>query len=201
MFFIPPLHIQTAQRSPLGAARLCKHRTPSVLVRSAQRGAQPQCPRAAFVNPEKVLSAEQLTEWEEAAGVLTSLDDSLLPPDKADALLLRAFGWRSQRFWRGRKSNEAPSVTAVRDALAFLREGVGVEGDRETAELLVKFPELLGVGVTRMRDNVSTIERTYPSLKGAGLTRAVISNPAVLGYDFDCEGDCKSECARCWVQF
>lgn len=126
--------------------------------------------------------------------------DPTLAPDKADKLVGRAFGWGTQKFWRGRVKQEPPSLDAVRTSLSFLSDEVAVD-DSHVPAVLRNFPEVLALSVSRMKENVDFIQRTYPVLKGDKLTKAILENPAVLGFDFDCEGDCKSECARCWVQF
>lgn len=144
------------------------------------------------------LSDSQLEEWgrvrERVEGVL-SIDEAA-----ANKMVSRAFGWGSQKFWRFRKQKEPPSLSVVNQSLDFLANNVGIE-TTALAKLIKEFPEVLALGVDRMKTNVNYISKTYPSLKGNRLTRAVIDNPAVLGYDFDCEGDCQSECVRCWAQF
>lgn len=42
--------------------------------------------------------------------------------DDANALLERAFGWRTQTFWRGLKKEEVPNAGSVAATLNFLRE-------------------------------------------------------------------------------
>lgn len=117
-----------------------------------------------------------------------------------DKLVGRAFGWGTQKFWRGRMKRQPVSIATVNASLDFLRATVGLSDDQISA-IVPKLPEVLALPLTRMQENVSYIVKTYPSLKDQRLVNAIVDNPAVLGYDFDCEGDCQSECARCWVQF
>jgi hypothetical protein len=42
--------------------------------------------------------------------------------EDAQALLERAFGWRTQTFWRGLKKEEVPQAEAVAATLDFLGE-------------------------------------------------------------------------------
>ncbi len=67
--------------------------------------------------------------------------------------------------------------------------------------MLKKFPEVIRMPVDRMRANVDFIQKTYPVLKGSVLLASLTEQPAALGYDVDCGGDCLSECDRCWVRF
>lgn len=92
------------------------------------------------------------------------------------------------------------SMETVTASLDFLHATVGLS-DEQIATIVPKLPEVLALPLKRMQENVSYIVKTYPSLKDQRLVNAIMVNPAVLGYDFDCEGDCQSECARCWVQF
>lgn len=95
---------------------------------------------------------------------------------------------------------EAPSVELANEAVTFLKEIVGM--DEAQVGIVVKgFPEVLRLGWERMKGNVEYVQQNYPHVKGRVLVNAVKETPAVLGFDFDCGGDCKSECARCWVQF
>lgn len=135
-------------------------------------------------------------EWAAGVGLVSDLFGSVADAERAVG---RAFGWGSQKFWRGRVKQRPVSLETVRESLNFLRS-FGLT-DTQVSAVLKSFPEVLAVSTKRMADNVRHIQLTYPALKDARLVNAVLDNPAVLGYDFDCEGDCKSECARCWVQF
>jgi hypothetical protein len=42
--------------------------------------------------------------------------------EEANALLERAFGWRTQTFWRGLKKEEVPKAEAVAATLNLLKE-------------------------------------------------------------------------------
>lgn len=149
--------------------------------------------------PQSLNEAQLGEEWirvRNKVEELLSIDDEAA----ANKVVSRAFGWAGQKFWRFRKQKQLPSLSIVSDSLEFLTGVVGIE--EQTLPKIVKdFPEVLALSVDRMQSNVNYITKTYPALKGERLTRAVIDNPAVLGYDFDCEGDCQSECVRCWAQF
>ena len=150
------------------------------------------------VKPSDVLSASELAEWDRVRSVLGSLDSKL--ESKADKVIERAFGWGSQKFWRGDVKNEAPSEEKVEASISFLKENIGLN-EKEIGSLIKDFPEVLRLSLARMNSNVEYIQQTYPNIKGQLLINTVKDTPRVLGFDFDCEGDCQSECARCWVQF
>lgn len=153
----------------------------------------------ANVSPPAELSVEKQSEWQlvvkEVQQIVPGIDES-----KADAFVSRAFGWGTQKFWRGRVKKQTASLNKMSASIDFLRDILELD-DAAIAKLIPKFPEVLALSVNRMSENIDYIQRTFPSLKGKILKNAIIANPAALGYDFDCEGDCKSECARCWVQF
>lgn len=155
--------------------------------------------RCAKKDPNEVLTTEQLDEWKRVSDLVQSVNSNL-KPDDADRLVGRAFGWGTQKFWRGDVENEPPSISQVEASLSFLRQRVGLD-DGSVAAVVKKFPEVLRLTLERMNANVDQIQSTYPNIKGKMLINSVTESPAILGYDFDCEGDCKSECARCWVQF
>lgn len=155
--------------------------------------------RCAAANPNEILTSEQLDEWKRVSDLVQSVNASLKPGD-ADRLVGRAFGWGTQKFWRGDVKHEPPSVSQAEASLSFLRERVGLDDDC-VSTVVKTFPEVLRLSLERMNANVDQIQKSYPNIKGEMLINTVKDSPAVLGYDFDCEGDCKSECARCWVQF
>lgn len=150
-------------------------------------------------DPNKVLSTKQLDEWRKVSEFLQELSTTFSPND-TDKLIARAFGWGTQRFWRGDVREEVPCLTQVRDSVTCLKDVVGLD-DEEVALVAKKFPEVLRLRMERMRENIGHIHKNYPHIKAALLVNAVKETPAVLGFDFDCEGDCQSECERCWVQF
>lgn len=155
--------------------------------------------RCAAADPNELLTAAELDEWKQVSELVRTVSEKLAEAD-ADRLVGRAFGWGTQKFWRGDVKHEAPSLWQAEESFTFLREVIGLD-DPELAVVVKKFPEVLRLTLDRMKENVETIQRNYPNIKGAMLTNSVKADPAVLGYDFDCEGDCQSECARCWVQF
>lgn len=146
-----------------------------------------------------MLTVAELEEWKQVSELVRTVNENLAEAD-ADRLVGRAFGWGTQKFWRGDVKHEAPSLRQAEESFTFLREVIGLD-DPALAAVVKTFPEVLRLTLDRMKENVETIQRNYPNIKGAMLTNSVKAEPAVLGFDFDCEGDCKSECARCWVQF
>ena len=63
-----------------------------------------------------------------------------------------------------------------------------------------KFPEVVGVPVETLRESLARLESGF-FIKGKVATRTLLRRPDVLGMDFDCEGDCKGQCHKCWVRF
>lgn len=175
------------------------HPLPLRIHQLATRRAQTFVFAVASLSPPAELSTEKQSEWQlvvkEVERIVPGIDEQ-----KADALVSRAFGWGTQKFWRGRVKKQTASLDTMSASIDFLRDVIELDDD-SIAKLIPKFPEVLALSVNRMRENVNYIQRTYPNLKGKLLKNAINANPAALGYDFDCEGDCKSECARCWVQF
>lgn len=156
-------------------------------------------PRCIALDPNQTLSSQQLEEWSQISSLLMSIDSSI-EKIQADKLVSRAFGWGTQKFWRGDVKHEPPSLEQAQASIHFLRNTLELD-DSSIAAIFKKLPEVLRLPLSRMNANIDLIQSNYPSLKGTMLQNSVKANPSVLGYDFDCEGDCKSECARCWVQF
>jgi hypothetical protein len=65
---------------------------------------------------------------------------------------------------------------------------------------LKAFPELIGCSVDALQGNVAKLQKDW-KLEGQVLAKAVVRQPAVLGYTIDCMGDCAGECNRCWARF
>lgn len=144
------------------------------------------------------LGAEEVAQWQAASSFVASALG--LSGQEADRLLARAFGWTSQAYWRREKVEEVPSLEVVEGALEFLRDDLNM-GPEEQLKLVKAFPELLAAGVEgRLRPNVEVLQKQW-RLQGDTLTKAVLRQPAVLGYSVDCGGDCVGECNRCWARF
>lgn len=116
----------------------------------------------------------------------------------ADKIVARAFGWGSQAYWRREKVDETPDPERAAAALQLLRD-IGV-GDDDVAKVVKAFPEVLGCSPEALKGNVAKLEKDW-KLQGQVLAKAVVRQPAVLGYTVDCMGDCVGECIRCWARF
>ena len=82
-------------------------------------------------------------------------------------------------------------MQAVVDYLGEL----GLKGD-DLHKAVSKFPEVLGMKVEeRMKANVSKIESEF-KIKGPTLANIFKRKPQVLGFNFDCYGDCQGNCPR-----
>lgn len=172
----------------------------AITPRRPRRSKAADGPTRCAANPNEALDTAGLAEWRKVSVALQEVSEGL-SEQEADKMVGRAFGWSSQKFWRGDVKEERPELTQVTAALDFLRNEIGVE-EKDFAAILKKFPEVVRLPVERMAGNKDFIIESYPVFKnGTMLLNVVKETPAVLGYDFDCAGDCKSECARCWVQF
>jgi hypothetical protein len=84
-------------------------------------------------------------------------------------------------------------------ALHFLSQ-LGMT-DEQVVKTVKNFPEVLGCDVQQQLQ--ANVDKLYVDwkLQGDVLVKAVLRNPAVLGYNLDCMGDCAGECNRCWARF
>lgn len=176
------------------SARTCGHRTRSGVATLACKQKR--------LDPNQVLSDAQLQEWKEVALVVKALNPAFDDKD-ADKIVSRAFGWASQKWWRGDVIHEPPSLAVVQNVIAFLKEEVGFDEHVIGTRVLKKFPEVIRMDIERMRQNRDYLKETYPALNSnpKALLNSLTEQPAALGYDVDCGGDCMSECSRCWVRF
>lgn len=53
---------------------------------------------------------------------------------------------------------------------------------------------------SQLGGNIKKLQAEW-KLEGQVLRGAVLRNPALLGYNVDCLGDCSGDCNRCWVRF
>lgn len=56
------------------------------------------------------LNAEEKEKWAESLDIVKSLG---FEDEKAESLLSRGFGWGSQVYWQGSKTNEVPDAQLV----------------------------------------------------------------------------------------
>lgn len=167
----------------------------------AAKAAKKAADKKAASDPALVLTEAELTEWSAVASLLQSLSPEMTET-AADTAVRRAFGWGTQKWWRGDVVREPPSVTPVLASLAFLRDELGLSDDEIAGRMLKRFPEIVRLPVERMRANVELMRTTYPVMRKETVLRVtVVEQPNALGFDVDCGGDCKSECAHCWVRF
>jgi hypothetical protein len=158
-------------------------------------------PSAPSANPNDVLTESQLAVWAAIAEVV----NGVAPDLAADGVIAKAFGWGrlSQRFWRGDRVEEVPSLERVHESLSFLRGAPLELTAEEIAAVLKAFPECLNLDVQgRMAENMTLLSTSWPAFRDAKrLKAAVLDKPAILGFSVDCGGDCMSECNRCWARF
>jgi hypothetical protein len=156
-------------------------------------------PLAAPVVPIVVeeLPAETAEAWKQCTSELNSL--LKFDAQQADTVITKAFGWGSQGYWRQEKVAATPTVAQIEAALALL-VSIGIESPQDQAAIVKKFPEVLGLDVELMQENVVKLQNAY-FLKGKALAAAVKRKPRVLGSTVDCEGSCQGFCTRCFAQF
>ncbi len=142
------------------------------------------------------LPADTAAAWADCAARLETLG---LEPAAAETALVKAFGWGSQVFWRHEKEGEAPALEQVEAVLAFLAS-IDIASEADQAALIGKFPEVLGLEVTLMEENVAKLQKAF-FMKGAALTGTIKRKPRALGVIVDCEGSCQGLCTRCFAHF
>lgn len=142
------------------------------------------------------LPAAAAAPWAECASRLEGLG---LTPPQTETIMVKAFGWGSQAYWRHEKEGEAPALVQVDAVLAFLAS-LGIASEEDQAALVAKFPEVLGLEVGLMEENVAKLKSAF-FLKGTALTGAIKRKPRALGVIIDCEGSCAGLCTRCFAQF
>jgi len=143
--------------------------------------------------------AREGQQWEAARARLAAGGD--WEPEEADAVLERAFGWgaASQRYWRQTREEQPPCPETVGAVLEFLDSLEGMDS-AAMQKVVEKFPEVVGLPVEILRNSVVQLEKSF-FMKGKVITKTVIRRPDLLGMDFDCLGDCKGQCHKCWVRF
>lgn len=152
--------------------------------------------RAKVLVPD--VPAEVQPQWDACRELLSSLPT--ISADQADHAIAAAFGWGPKKaYWLGSKKDEPPSVGQLEQALEYLAE-LGIADGEQQAQLIRKFPQVLGLPLGLMRSNVDKLTMSY-RLQGPALAAALQRKPNVLGAITDCEGDCQGNCSRCFVQF
>mmetsp|Transcript_23836 Transcript_23836/g.58459 ORF Transcript_23836/g.58459 Transcript_23836/m.58459 type:complete len:219 (+) Transcript_23836:228-884(+) len=118
----------------------------------------------------------------------------------AEKVLVRAYGWGAQNYWRNEKAEEVPDVDEVEARIDYLK-AIGIP-EENIQKMLTKVPEVLGCDVaTRLELNVAHIEKNYFMTRNTtGFVNYVLRVPQVLGNNLDCVGDCAGECNRCWAR-
>jgi hypothetical protein len=143
------------------------------------------------------LPSKALEAWSTCSARLTTLG---VPKDKVDIILKKSFGWAGQGFWRGEIENVTPAVEKIDKVLNFFATELGISSEADQAKLIATFPEVLGLSIDLMKDNIEKLKFRF-FLNGPALTASIKRKPRVLGSVVDCEGSCEGWCTRCFVQF
>lgn len=169
----------------------------SLTLSTLQHGSLQRCsstPQTTFSVAD--LPSETAAAWQEVA---TRLENLGLTPPQAEKCMMKAFGWDSQGYWRHEKEKETPQVDHIDDVLNFLST-IGIASEEEQAELIAKFPEVIGLDVELMEANVAKLQKAF-FLKASALTGMIKRKPRALGVIVDCEGSCEGMCTRCFAHF
>ena len=100
---------------------------------------------------------------------------------------------------RQTREEQPPCPETVGAVLEFLDSLEGMDS-AAMGKVVQKFPEVVGLPVETLRQSVAQLEKSF-FMKGKVVTKTVIRRPDLLGMDFDCQGDCKGQCHKCWVRF
>ena len=144
------------------------------------------------------LPVDIAASWAECSSFLTSTFE--FDAEEATKILVKAFGWGSQSYWRHERSSITPSLPQLTAVVEFLSSSVGITSPTDQAALLSKFPEVLGLEVELMQGNVDKLKTAF-FLKGPALTATLKRKPRALGVVVDCEGTCQGLCTRCFAHF
>ncbi|KAK9848664.1 hypothetical protein WJX84_010343 [Apatococcus fuscideae] len=142
------------------------------------------------------LKGEELEQWNACQSKVEELGFS---SEEAVKFLNKAFAWQ-KGYWGPEKTKpEAPSTAQIDAVISYLDE-LGVT-DKDLAGAIKQFPQLLGMKVEeRMKPNITKIQNEF-KIKGPAMKNVLKRKPQVLGFNWDCYGDCQGNCPRCWVHF
>ncbi|XP_009604517.1 uncharacterized protein LOC107762901 [Nicotiana tabacum] len=143
-----------------------------------------------------VLTEEEKKTWNDSRQALSAFKFS---PEEEDKILGKAFGQIHSPYWYEERKKEVPRLEVVNEILDYLRSLSLTDDD--LTKLLKKFPEVLGCSLEdEMKNNVEILAKQW-GIEGKTLTKVLLRNPKVLGYNVDCKGDCVAKCTRCWARF
>ncbi|KAK9795935.1 hypothetical protein WJX73_007920 [Symbiochloris irregularis] len=143
------------------------------------------------------LEGAELESWK---ACMSQVQDMGFSEEDAQKYLEKAFAWKRGYWGPEKKEPEVPSTDKLNENLGFLSEQLGIEGE-DLKNTVSKFPQVLGLSIDRhLKVNKHILEHDY-KLKGPAMTNVFKRKPQVLGNNYNCDGDCKGECVRCWVQF
>mmetsp|Transcript_14135 Transcript_14135/g.35443 ORF Transcript_14135/g.35443 Transcript_14135/m.35443 type:complete len:208 (+) Transcript_14135:91-714(+) len=137
-------------------------------------------------------------KWDEATAWLIQ-DEFAGDEEEASKLLVKAYGWGLQGYWRQSKVDEVPDASRMQETVQYLTEDVNMAA-ADVPALVKKFPEVLGLSQEIMQDNVSVLVKEW-KMNADRVAATIKRKPQVLGNTLDCYGDCAGECNRCWVRF
>lgn len=136
--------------------------------------------------------ATQQEQWQSSRELVEELGFSA---EDATDVLAQSFGWSYSDFWGEEKEATVPDPESVSASLSLMKS-LGVD----MAALVKKFPEVMGLSEGEIQYSLGTLDGTW-GIAGKNLKNVLMRNPQVLGFNFDCGGDCAGQCSRCWVRF
>ncbi|CAK0784776.1 hypothetical protein CVIRNUC_007980 [Coccomyxa viridis] len=197
----PQLH-DSASCSTLHSSSMVQWRMPSLrplhcLSPQLKQGLDRRCRATATEEASDTeLGAADLEQWQLCQAKLAQLG---FEEEECDTVLKKAFGWAGQAYWRKSKVKEVPTEQQVDAVKAFLQGLKFSEADIKKA--VKTFPEVLGLPVEQqLQGNVEKLKKDW-KMTDKVIPNVVKRQPAVLGYNVDCEGNCQGDCNRCWVRF
>ena len=144
---------------------------------------------------------EDIAAWRAATRIVKDIlgDDD---DERADTVVAKAFGWRSQGYWRNTKVREVPNAERIEASLAYLAS-IGVTRENVGA-IVSKQPEIFACDIEQLEAATTHIEKNFFMKRNtSGFVKFVVRVPMSLGCNVDCAGEgraCEGECNRCWAR-
>lgn len=150
------------------------------------------CQASTAVHFTEKFDSTQQKQWQTTRHLVEEIGFS---SDDANDILALSFGWSYSDYWGEEKQATVPDPESVSASLSLMKS-LGLD----MVALVKKFPEVMGLSERELQYSLGTLDGTW-GIAGKNLKNVLMRNPQVLGYNFDCGGDCAGQCTRCWVRF